>query len=351
LVTAIVAAFLLGAAGASANPFLPPRGQIFQGVAGQPVSAYVQATGKHPAVYQVFSAWGEYLPGMFADAAAAHSRLMIHITTASGTQEMITPAGIARGDGDAWLIALNQAIFASGRITYVRLMAEMDAYWNDYSAYNADGSSRGAAHSTSAYKQAFRRVVLILRGGPLANIDAALGRLGMPPVHASFDLPTPQVAVLWVPQTAGAPDIAGNQPAAYWPGGAYVDWVGTDFYGKFPNFTGLDAFYREFRAKPFAFGEWALWGADDPGFVDQLFAWIRSHRRARMLIYNMGLNPVGPLRLSLYPNAARELRRLLANPKFAAYTPDWQPSGSSRSAPVLHRRGVPRKHKHKHKRR
>src|ERR1039458_4874158 len=27
---------------------------------------------------------------------------------------------------------------------------------------------------------------------------------------------------------------------------AYVDWVGTDFYSKFPNFTGLDTFYKEF---------------------------------------------------------------------------------------------------------
>src|SRR5579859_2129595 len=179
---------------ARAAAFLPAPHQIFQGVAGQPIAAYEEATGKHPAVYQVFSAWGEYLPGMFQDAAAAQARLMIHITTASGPQEMITPAGIARGDGDAWLIALNNAIYASGRITYVRLMAEMDNANNPYSAYTADGTYRGAAHSQAAYKQAWRRVALILRGGPLATINAKLRALRLPPLHASGDLPRPLVA-------------------------------------------------------------------------------------------------------------------------------------------------------------
>src|SRR5581483_1741142 len=220
-----------------AAAFLPAPHQIFQGVAGQPISSYEQATGKHPAVYQVFSAWGEYLPGIFQDAAAAQARLMIHITTASGPQEVISPAAIARGEGDSWLIALNNAIYASGRITYVRLMAEMDNANNPYSAYSSDGSYRGGAHSQAAWKQAWRRVTLILRGGPLASIDARLRALGMPPLHASADLPAPPVAMLWVPMTGGSPNIAGNQPGNYWPGAQWVDWVGTDFYSKFPNFA------------------------------------------------------------------------------------------------------------------
>ena len=78
----------------------------------------------------------------------------------------------------------------------------------------------------------------------------------------------------WVPQTRGTPDIPANMPRAYWPGGEYVDWVGTDFYSRFPNFHWLDDFYRDFPGKPFVFGEWALWGADDPGFVNRLFGWI-----------------------------------------------------------------------------
>ncbi len=317
-VTPILAAILLaGTASASAAPYLPPPHQVFQGVAGQPVSSYVQATGKHPAVYQVFSAWGEYLPAMFADAAAAQARLMIHITTASGSQEMITPAGIAHGDGDAWLIALNQAIAASGRITYVRLMAEMDNANNPYSAFNSDGSRRDGAHSPAAYIAAWRRVTLILRGGPVATIDAHLRTLRLPPLHSAVaTLAAPPVAMLWVPMTGGSPDVAGNQPANYWPGRRYVDWVGTDFYSKFPNFAGLNRFYASYRGRPFVFGEWALWGSDDPGFVTELFAWVHAHPRVRMMVYNQGVNPVGPFRLDRYPASAAVLRRVLASPAF-----------------------------------
>jgi hypothetical protein len=99
-------------------------------VTDEPVSAYVQAVGKHPAVYQEFVAWGQYLPGITADATAAHARQMMAIGTGFGAREAITPAGIAAGRGDAWLTGLNKAIFESHNVTYVRLMAEMDGYWN-----------------------------------------------------------------------------------------------------------------------------------------------------------------------------------------------------------------------------
>src|SRR5581483_11323001 len=141
-------------------------------------------------------------------------------------------------------------------------------------------------------------------GGSLAAIDAQLRALRMPALHAVADLPQPQVAMLWVPMTGGSPDIPGNQPSDYWPGRRWVDWVGTDFYSKFPNFAGLNRFYGAFRGLPFVFGEWALWGADDPVFVGRLFGWVRSHPRVRMLVYNQGQNPVGPFRLSRYPSSA-----------------------------------------------
>jgi hypothetical protein len=326
LVTSLCTVFLLAAGpAASAATFLPPAGEIFAGVAGQPISAYEQAVGKHPPVVQIFAAWGQYLPAIYDEAVQARARLMIHITTAYGPREAITPGGIARGQGDAWLLGLGQAASASGRVTYVRLMAEMDGYWNPYSAFNADGSRRDADHSTAAYRRAWKRVALILRGGRLGSINAQLHRLGMPPLRTSRDLPRPKVAMLWVPQVAGAPDVAGNQPRDYWPGSAWVDWVGTDFYSKFPNFAGLGALYRAFPRQPFVFGEYGLWGADDPGFVDGLFRWIGTHPRTRMLVYNQGLVATGPFRLYRYPRAARALRQELARPRFPAYAPELAP--------------------------
>jgi hypothetical protein len=78
----------------------------------------------------------------------------------------------------------------------------------------------------------------------------------------------------------------------YWPGGAYVDWVGTDFYGSYPNFALLSHFYTTYRDKPFVLSEWALYGADDPGFVRATFSWVESHPRVRMLSYYQGFSRV-----------------------------------------------------------
>ena len=162
-------------------------------------------------------------------------------------------------------------------------------------------------------------------GGTLKGIDTRLHALGMPPLRASSDLPRPKVAMLWVPQVAGAPDMPGNEPRDYWPGGRWVDWVGTDFYAKFPNFSGLTRLYDAFGGLPFVFGEYAMWGGDDPAWVHTLFGWVRRHPRARMLIYNEGMRDGGPFRLSHYPAAARALRGELGRSNFPAYAPEWRP--------------------------
>jgi hypothetical protein len=225
----------------------------------------------------------------------------------------VTPAGIARGREDRWLAALNRAIAQRGEPVYIRLMAEMNCHWNAYSAY---GPHHDPAHSTKAFKAAWRRTTIILRGGP--GVDAQLQALHQRPLQADGDLPAAPVAMQWVPQVAGAPDVPANSPQAYWPGGRYVDWVGTDFYSKFPNFSGLDRFYASVRrfGKPFVFGEWAVWGADNPGFVERLFSWTRSHGLVRMLVYNQGKRSDGPFRLSRYPRSTRVLRGLLNLSRF-----------------------------------
>jgi hypothetical protein len=84
--------------------------------------------------------------------------------------------------------------------------------------------------------------------------------------------------------------------------------VATDFYSKFPNFAGLERFYREFGGRPFAFGEWAIWDRDDPAFVKRFFGWVRSHPRVKLLVYNQGHIAGGPFDLARFPAAARAIR-------------------------------------------
>lgn len=134
--------------------------------------------------------------------------------------------------------------------------------------------------------------------------------------------------MLWVPQVWGAPDTPENAPRAYYPGDPYVDWVGTDFYSAFPNWRGLNSFFEEFPGKPFVFGEWAVYGADTPRFVNELFGWVRAHPRVRMLMYNQGYKLYGKLALEHYPASARTVGRHLRGPLFAPFTPEWKAATS-----------------------
>ncbi len=308
------------------QPYLPPPGGVFAGVTGGgDVGGFSREVGKHPPVFQFFSSWNQSTQWMVRQARASHARLMIHIGTVTGSREQITPRGIAMGHGDDYLLRLAQHLAESGNVVYLRLMAEMDGHWNAYSAFKASGRPRGGQYTTQMFKRAWQRSVLIVRGGPVNEIDRKLAALSLPPVATSEQaLPRPRVAFLWVPQVAGAPDTAANSPRAYWPGGHYVDWVGTDFYSRFPNFSGLERFYREFPGKPFAFGEWALWGRDDPGFVSHLFAWARSHRRVRMLMYNQGNRTNGPFRLARYPRSRSTIARELSGARFVPFAPEFR---------------------------
>ena len=314
LLASLLTLTLSSAAGAAS--YAPAPGHVFNGVAGgYSVSDYVGHTGSNPAVVQSFVAYKGSTNWAFDLADGAHARVMLHIgTTSPSGAERVTPAGIARGATDRWLAQLNRTIAQRGEPVYIRLMAEMNCHWNIYSAY---GAKRDSAHSTRAFRAAWKRTTVILRGGP--DVDAQLRALRQPPLQARGDLPAAPVAMQWVPQVAGAPDVAANRPLAYWPGARYVDWVGTDFYSKFPNFSGLERFYASVRRfhKPFVFGEWAVWGADNPGFVERLFSWTRSHRLVRMLVYNQGKRSDGPFRLGHYPRSARVLRGLLNLDRFS----------------------------------
>jgi hypothetical protein len=304
---------------ASAAKLAPPKGKVYTGVTGsKSVGPFAAEVGKHPSVFGFFTRWNGPVEYIYDSVQRAESRLMLHISTQDGygTPEAVTPREIANGQGDRYLIKTNRRIAEHGQPTYVRFLAEMNQANNGYCAYNHNGSSRGPSHSTQAFKQAWRRATLILRGGPIAGINAALDRMNLPPVDLGEDLPRPQIAMLWVPQTEGTPNTRANRARAYWPGGKYVDWVGTDFYSKFPNFTDLETFYKDFPNKPFVFGEWALWDGDSPGFVRRFFSWVNNHRRVRMLLYNQGNTSGGPFRLSRYPESRKAIKKALKRTRF-----------------------------------
>ena len=146
-----------------------------------------------------------------------------------------------------------------------------------------------------------------------------------------------------MPQTEGTPNIPANLPPRTAPADEYVDWVGTDFYSRFPAFAKLERFYAQYPRKPFVFGEWAMWGADDPGFVTQFFGWVNAHKRVQMLVYNQGANPNGPFRLNAIRRHGQSSSRLAQS----AFLATWRSAPSSSrgtwqaSSPLLAAAGDP----------
>ena len=316
-------------AAAAADPFAPPKGKVWNGLtAGFDADDFESRTGKHPAIWQHFIAWGGSYQFTLTNSRNASARLMYHLGTSKGQNlpERLSPGEIARGEGDGFLVALTRDIAAFGSPVYVRLLGEMNNCNNPYAAYDCGGGRRDADHSVATFIKAWKRVHLIMHGGDVAAIDARLAALRLPPVKAgAATLPQPQVAFVWAPMTGGAPNIAALRPQAYWPGAKWVDWVGTSFYSRFPNFAGLDRFYKDFavaKAKPFAIAEWAIWGADAPGFASRLFDWIESHRRVKMVHYNQGAQSGGIFRLSRYPASARVIRKRLSAKRYLGFAPE-----------------------------
>jgi hypothetical protein len=196
----------------------------------------------------------------------------------------LSPADIAHGKGDAFLLAINQAVVAWGKPIYVRPLAEMNGHWNSYCAYNRNGSSRGPRYATREFRKAFARIYLIVHGDPAANTK--LAKLGLPPVGGELT-PASNVQVIWNPQGYGDPDLRGNSAAAYYPGNRYVDVVGDDLYDidYKAEWPAAAALYRAHPDKPFAFPEWGLWGIDDARFVQAMAQFVRTHRRITLISY------------------------------------------------------------------
>jgi hypothetical protein len=306
---------------------VPPLGQVLSGETGVSPQVWERETGKSLSVFGYFGTWGRGVSSLLGYVSSLNARLLLHLSTdygyGSNATEEISPGQIAAGESDRYLVQLCDELATSEQPVYIALLPEMNQANNAYSAFKPNGSTRGRSNSTASFRQAWRRSVLIIRGGSISSINRRLHRLHMPPLTVARGwLPSPEVSFMWAPQTAGTPDIAANSPAAYYPGSSYVDIVGTDFYSAFPNFRGLEALYAAYPSKPFGFNEWAMWQSGDPAFVRQLFGFVRSHRRTAMMVYNEGLTPNGPFRLTRFVAARKEIRHFLESPDFLAEAPE-----------------------------
>jgi hypothetical protein len=286
----------------------PAARQLQLGVLGGR-QRFDQLTGQRTRIGHVIAGWGQ---GPLSNILGAMGEIpMLGIRTDAS----MTSRDVAFGRGDAWLAQLNQAVAARPGLVYVRPFPEMNGHWNDYCAYNQNGSSRGAAHSTAAFKKAFARTYLIVHGGPLEAVNAKLRRLGLPPATTGelAANPVSRVRVVWNPQGYGSPDLSGNSAAAYYPGDAYVDVVANDLYNIRGSaaWAANDQLYVAHPNKPYAIAEWANWGFDEPAFVAKMATFVRQHRRVELLAYYNG-RPGSPWDIGRQPRSRAAYRQLIA---------------------------------------
>src|SRR6476469_9234656 len=111
VLAALFAALLV--APASALTLTPPKPSVFLGVSDRGTTAefneFAELTGKHPALLETFHPWGNSLNEAYERRRETATRPILHISTADDhtLTELITPAQIALGYGDDYLLQLN----------------------------------------------------------------------------------------------------------------------------------------------------------------------------------------------------------------------------------------------------
>lgn len=295
VVTAVTALALLPLATSGSST--PAVSSLYLGVTGDPGRFQAQ-TGQRTVVRQAFISWdqgrtfGKEIPVLLA---SLRPIPMVHVGTGGprGTSEVITPLQIAQGRGDAFLIALNEGIAVHEGLVYLRLMAEMNHYRPFHAAFRENGSSKGPQYTPAAYRKAFARMAVVLRGGTRAAINAALRLLGLPPlVGGDRDLaenPSTELRIIWNPLGGGRPVIPANGATKFYPGDRYVDVIGNDMYTSNGIFSAAknEALYKFARAhrKPFALPEFGLAGGDFPDFIRYVCRFIRGHAGVELAAY------------------------------------------------------------------
>lgn len=328
---AAVALLALALSATASAGLLEPRGKkVWFGVSdtGDPADfgAFSTAVSKHPAVVESFRTWGSDFPDSIQRWQTARARPMIHITTADNNDghEIITPRGIAHGEGDEYLARLNRLFYEKEMRAYVRPLGEPNRCLNVYASYDCGGAARDSAHKPRWYKLAFRRIYVIVHGGGKAKeINRRLAEAGLPSLTITVGgLPKAPIAIVWSPLPSGSPTVPQNRPRHFYPGSKWVDWVGTDFYASYPEWNALNGLYNRYAGeKPFALAEWGLEAGDDPDFVNGVFKWVKTHPRCKMLVYYQDFGSTSSYRIQNYSASLAALKARLHSGLFPSFAP------------------------------
>lgn len=304
--------------------------------------------GKHTRISHTFEGFDTWFGYDFDIAEARNAIPLISWQTGKVAPKTIARAGNAGGKPTDQVILLNAQLSKRyGKPVFLRVNQEMNAHWMPWSSYNANGSRR--ASTPKDFRNMWRRMDIIFRGGKVSQINQRLAAAGLPRLDRdvrlpgwmglpstsnpnSYFAPANNVAFVFNPVDApGVPNVRGNRWRDYYPGDRYVDWVGQTTYNTTWNatinqrFRWMNSFYRAYsvkRGKPYMLGEWGLEPkknagfGDNPAYIRRMLSWTRNHRKVKALVYFSVNDPKGDYRLASYPRSAKVLSRNVSKSGF-----------------------------------
>lgn len=214
-------------------------------VSYRPVTRFAAAVGREPDIVLYYSGWGEPFLTQFARTAYAEGAEPL-VQMYPGH---LTLAQIADGQHDGYLRRYAAQVRAFGHPVILSFAPEPNGSWYSW----------GWTHTSAAtWVAAWRHVVRVFRAAGAGNVTWLLT------LNVGFPNSGPV--------------------SAYWPGAAYVDWIGIDGYYVHPGATFKRVFLptvravRKLTSKPVLISETAVGPiAGQVRGIRNLFAAVRRH--------------------------------------------------------------------------
>jgi mannan endo-1,4-beta-mannosidase len=213
------------------------------------VTSFTSATGASPDLVMYYSGWYVPFPERFAATAANKGAVPL----VQMDPDKISISAIASGKYDGYLSAYAEAVRMYRHPVIISFGHEMNGNWYSWAYQHA---------SPAAFVKAWQHIVSLFRALGAGNVTWLW-----------------TVNIINNNQSGQIPD-----PAPWWPGGSYVNWVGIDGYYLKPSWQFAPLFGPTIRAvraltnAPILIAETgATPTAGQPGKIADLFAGIQAY--------------------------------------------------------------------------
>lgn len=306
----ITLCFLLGCGTSTVNQTSAPSTLKSGDYTGAAIGAFVDgmvnipsfeaAIGKKLAVVLWYVPWQQSFPTSDADAVEANGSVPLITWEPWLSGSTATLEAIAAGSYESYVTGFLRAAKAWGKPLFLRFAHEMNGNW-----YPWDGYHNGSANGPDAYKRAWRYIY---------NVKTSVG--------------ADNVILVWCANNRNLPAAAWNDPADYYPGDDYVDWIGMDGYNwggvSWESFDSVfSQIYSTLTAlsdKPLMIGEFSAdeQGGNKAAWITEAFSRIQAAYPRIKIFCWFNINKERDWRIDSSPASETAMRNALQNDYFLA---------------------------------